>query len=163
MDRKPTSAPSLDARVQDFLAQRRIAVAGVSRTGESVANGIYQKLKGAGYEVFPVNPHAESFDGARCYPDLGSIPGGVDGVVVATRPAVTEDLARQAVAAGVPRVWMHQSFDKANTSVSAAAVSYLEQHGATVIAGACPMMFCSPDIGHRCIRWILRRTGGLPA
>ncbi|NTU79230.1 MAG: CoA-binding protein [Chloroflexales bacterium] len=163
MERKPAAPTTLDDRVKDFLAQRRIAVAGVSRGGQAAANGIYQKLKGAGYQVVPVNPNTDSFEGEPCYPDLTSIPGGVDGVVIVTRPEVAEALVRQCTTAGIQRVWMHRSFDKAGSSVSPAAVAYCEQHGITVIAGGCPMMFCSPDIAHRCMRWILRRTGGLPA
>ena len=47
-----------------------------------VGNLIYQRLKSTGHEVFPVNPHMQTFEGDRCYPDLQSIPGGVDGVVI---------------------------------------------------------------------------------
>jgi uncharacterized protein len=154
--------PDLEARVKDFLAQRRIAVAGVSRSGQSAANGIYQRLKGAGYEVVPVNPHSEQFEGEPCYPSLTAIPGGVDGAVLVTRPEVTEELVRQCHAAGIKRVWMHQSFDKAGSSVSRTAVEFCQTHDIMVIDGACPMMYCQPDFGHRCMRWILARTGGLP-
>lgn len=157
-----TQTPSLEAKVQDFLAQRRIAVAGVSRSGQSAGNGIYQRLKGAGYDVVPVNPNAEQFEGVPCYPSLGAIPSGVDGAVLVTRPEVTEALVRQCPDAGIKRVWMHQSFDKAGSSVSRAAVEFCHAHDIMVIDGACPMMYCQPDLGHRCIRWILARTGGLP-
>jgi uncharacterized protein len=157
-----TQPPSLELRVQDFLAQRRIAVAGVSRSGQSAGNAIFQRLKGAGYEVVPVNPHAEEFEGVPCYPSLTAIPGGVDGAVLVTRPAVTEELVRQCPEAGISRVWMHQSFEKAGSSVSPAAVEFCRTHGIMVIDGACPMMYCQPDLAHRCIRWFLARTGGLP-
>lgn len=159
---QPTTAPTYDQRVQEFLAQRRIAVAGVSRTATAPANAIYQKLKGAGYEVFAVNPNAETFDGAPCYPSLAAIPGGVDGAVLVTRPEVSEELVRQCAQAGIARVWMHQSFDKASTSVSERAVAFCAANGIAVIAGGCPMMFCSPDLGHSCMRWLMRRTGALP-
>ena len=110
---------SLNEKVQDFLAQKRIAVAGVSSKGaHPVAKLIYTKLKRDGHEVFAVNPSAQIFEGDRCYPDLKSIPGGVDGVVIVTRPAVTEDVVRQCPEAGVSRVWMHQSLARAGTSVS---------------------------------------------
>jgi predicted CoA-binding protein len=160
----PKTAPSsLEEKVQDFLAQKRIAVAGVSRTPQSTANLIYRKLKGAGYQVFPINPHAESVEGDPCYPDLMSIPGGVDGVVAVTQPEATVEIARQCVATGVSRIWMHQSLASAGTSVSDAAVAYCNTRGITVIAGACPMMFCAPvDFGHRCMRWIMGWTGKLP-
>src|SRR5262245_40289136 len=114
------NAPTLDARVDDFLAQKRIAVAGVSRdeSRHAVGNLIYRRLKQTGHDVFPVNPHMQTYDGARCYPDLQSIPGGVDGVVIVTRPDVTERIVQDCNDAGVHRVWMHQSIRK-GSSVSA--------------------------------------------
>ena len=86
---------TLEEAVRDFLAQKRIAVAGVSRTSSEAANAIYQKLRGAGYQVFATNPQAEEVEGDVCYPDLAAIPGGVDGVVVATPPAAAEEIVRQ--------------------------------------------------------------------
>lgn len=154
----------LDKRVHDFLTQKRIAVAGVSRdkSHHPVGNLIYDRLKKTGHEVFPVNPHMQTFAGDRCYRDLQSIPGGVDGVVIITRPEITERIVRDCRVAGVHRVWMHQSVGK-GTSVSPEAVEYCRQHDISVIAGACPMMYgTGVDVGHRCMRWILKLTGGLP-
>ena len=154
---------TLSEKVADFLAQRRIAVAGVSAARETPGNMIYRKLKSAGYQVFAIHPTAETFDGDRCYPDLPSIPGGVDGMVIVTRPALTEELVRQCAAAGVPRVWMHESLIHGGTSVSADAVAFCRDHDITLIAGACPMMYCAPvDFGHRCMCWVMRLTGGMP-
>jgi predicted CoA-binding protein len=105
----------------------------------------------------------ETFEGDRCYLDVASIPGGVAGVVVITPPDATEWIIRQCGEAGVPRVWMHQSFGKSQSSVSPAAVGYCRKHGITAIAGACPMMYgAGADFGHTCIRWILGLTGALP-
>ena len=154
---------TLEERVRDFLAQQRIAVTGVSAKRELTGNVIYRKLKGAGYQVFAVNPNASTFEGGPCYPDLRSIPGGVDGVVIVSRPEVTEAIVQQCPEAGVPRVWMHQSLAKAGTSVSPSAVNFCHAHGISVIAGACPMMYVQgADFGHRCMRWVLGLTGGLP-
>ena len=154
---------TLSEKVEEFLAQRRIAVAGISAARETPGNMIYRKLKTAGYKVFAVSPTAETFDGDRCYPDLLSIPGGVDGVVIATRPTVTEDLVHQCVAARVARVWMHESLIHGGTSVSADAVAFCRDHDIALIAGACPLMYCAPvDVGHRCMHWMMRVTGGLP-
>jgi hypothetical protein len=156
---------TLEARVEDFLAQKRIAVAGVSRDNSRhpVGNLIYHRLKKTGHDVFPVNPHMQMFEGERCYPDLQSIPGGVDGVVVITRPEATERIVHDCSEAGVRRVWMHQSVSK-GSSVSPAAVKYCRDHDISVIAGACPMMYGpGADVGHTCMKWILRLTGKLPA
>ena len=154
----------LDVKVNHFLAQKRIAVAGVSRDHHHhpVANLIYHRLKKTGHEVFPVNPQMQTFEGDRCYPNLQAIPGGVDGVVIITRPETTERIVHDCGDAGVRRVWMHQSTGK-GSSVSKEAVEYCRQRDISVIAGACPMMYgAGADFGHKCMRWILRLTGGLP-
>jgi predicted CoA-binding protein len=160
------TTPNLETRVDEFLAQKRIAVAGVSRNNSRHPTGnlIYHRLKKTGHEVFPVNPHMQTFEGDRCYPDLRSIPGGVDGVVIVTRPEIAVRIVEDCSAAGVRRVWMHRSVGNRGSSVSPAAVDYCRQHQIGVIAGACPMMFGpGADFGHTCMRWFLKVTGGLPA
>ncbi len=157
--------PTNETKVHDFLAQKRIAVAGVSRDNSHHPTGnlIYHRLKSTGHDVVPVNPHMRTFEGDRCYPDLKSIPGGVDGVVIVTRPEVTERIVHECPDAGVHRVWMHQSIGK-GSSVSPDAVEYCHQHDISVIAGGCPMMYGEGvDFGHACMRWVLKLTGGLPA
>jgi predicted CoA-binding protein len=155
-------ATPFEAKVEDFLAQKRIAIAGVSRDKgrHPVGNAIFRRLQDAGHEVFAVNPNMETFEGGPCYRDLPSIPGGVDGVVIITRPQLTEQIVRDAQAAGVGRVWMHAS-SASGSSVSPAAVDFCRQHGISVIAGACPMMFGQGvDFGHACMRWMLKLSGG---
>ncbi|HTI05961.1 MAG TPA: CoA-binding protein [Gemmatimonadales bacterium] len=156
--------PTFETKVQDFLAQKRIAIAGVSRnhSHHPAGNLIYRRLKKTGHDVFAVNPNMQRFEGDRCYPDLQSIPGGVDGVVIITRPETTDRIVRDCQAVGVRRVWMHRGVGK-GSSVSPAAVEFCRTHDITVIDGACPMMFGpGVDFGHRCSRWLLKLTGGLP-
>jgi len=154
---------NLNEAAADFLAQKRIAVAGVSRTGQDAANGIYVKLRDSGYQVFPINPNAGEVEGDPCYPNLKSIPDGVDGVVIVTRPEVTEQIVHECAELGISRVWMHQGMPFLGSSVSENAVQFCREHNITVIPGGCPMMFCQPvDFGHKCIRWWLGLTGKLP-
>jgi predicted CoA-binding protein len=155
--------PTLKEAASDFLNQKRIAVAGVSRTpgGSHGANVVYTGLCKAGYEVFAVNPNAEEVEGDACYPDIKSIPGGVDAVVVGTAADVSAAVARECAELGIKRVWLHRSFGAG--SVSPEAVQVGEESGITLIAGGCPMMFLeNADIGHSCMRWVLNLTGGLP-
>lgn len=155
---------SLQTKIDDFLAQKRIAVAGVSRnrSNHPAGNLIFHRLKGTGHDVFAVNPNMRTFDGAPCYPDLKSIPGGVDGVVIVTRPETSARIVQECAALGVRRVWMHSSTGK-GTSVSADAVEFCLKHDVTVIAGACPMMYGpNVDFGHVCLRLILKLKGDLP-
>lgn len=152
----------LEGAVERFLAQRRIAVAGVSRSDRgAAANIVYRKLRDSGYEVFPVNPNAREIEGDTCYSELASIPGGIDGVVIATHPDVTSDVVEQCADLGIRHVWMHRSLGQG--SVSDQAVELCRQRGISVIPGACPMMFCQPvDFPHKCLRWVLRLSGGMP-
>jgi len=153
---------NVNTRIDDFLAQKCLAVAGVSHEPKGgVGNTIYRKLRGAGYRVFPINPNAESVEGDRCYPNLKSVPEAVGGVVIATRPEVAEQIVRECAELGISRVWMHRSFG--GGSVSDAATKFCRDNNISVIPGACPMMFCQPvDFGHKCMRWVLRFTGGMP-
>ena len=162
---------NIDDLARDFLAQDCIAVAGVSRTTESPANLIYRTLRKKGIAVFAVNPHIDSFDDERCYPDIASLPEMPDGLVIVTKPAVAEDLVRQCVEAGVPRVWMHcmlgtrprflKSLAASTGSVSPAAVRLCRENGIAVIPGSCPMQFLGEDFPHACMRGVLRMTGAL--
>jgi len=165
LETQSAPATNLETRIRDFLAQKRIAVAGVSRDNRHhpAANLIFRRLKKMGHEVFPINPNMTMFEGDRCYPDLRSIPGGVGAVVIVTRPEVTERIVRECADAGVRHIWMHQSARK-TSSVWPGAVEYCREHDISVIPGACPMMYGDGvDFGHLCMRWVLKLTGGLPA
>jgi predicted CoA-binding protein len=145
-----------------FLAHRRIAVTGVSRDpANHGSNIVYQRLRERGYEVAAVNPNAESVEGDPCYPDLSSVPGGVDAVVIATSAAHAEGTMREAVDLGITDVWMHRSFGPG--SVSASAAAYGREHGVTVIDGGCPLMYGpASDGGHRFMCRLLTLTGAVP-
>lgn len=151
----------LPASVAAFLSGRRFAVAGVSRSRDATANLVFRKLRDSGYEVVPVNPGAQSLEGVPCYPDLGSVPGALDGVVIATHPAVAAEVVRQAVARNIRHVWFHRSVDAG--SVSDDAVRECTAHGIAPIVGGCPLMYCEPvDVAHRCMRWCLALGGRVP-
>lgn len=153
--------PSLPKQVAEFLECRRIAVAGVSRNSNQPANAIYRKLKGAGYDVFAVNPNAEEVEGARCYHDLRSIPERVEAVVIVTHPDAASQVVDECSELGIRLVWFHRSFGQG--SVSDEAVKECEQRGMNFIVGGCPMMYCGPvDIAHRCMRWILKIKKRVP-
>ncbi|HSO64992.1 MAG TPA: CoA-binding protein [Ornithinibacter sp.] len=147
---------------QDFLACRRIAVTGVSREPkEHGGNIVYKRLRERGYEVFAVNPNATTLEGDTAYPDLRSIPGGVEAVVIATRPDRAEATVREAADLGVTRVWMHRSFGAG--SVSPEATAFGREHGMTVIDGGCPLMFGpTSDGGHKVMCSLLKLTGKVP-
>jgi predicted CoA-binding protein len=151
---------TLQAKADSFLAQKRIAVIGVSSTKDDAANLIYRTLRARGYEAFAVNPKVDTVEGDPCFASVQAIPGGVEGAVIVTRPDVTAQVVRECAAAGVKQVWIHQGM---GNSVSDDAVTFCHEQGIAVIPGACPMMYCEPvDFGHKCIRWVFGLVGRLP-
>lgn len=148
--------------VAEFLSGRRLAVAGVSRSGSQPANAILRKLRDAGHEVLPINPHADSIEGGICYRDVAAVPGVVDGLMVVTHPSVAEALVRQALARGIRKIWFHRAFGEG--SVSEPALRACAELGVQPIVGGCPLMYCEPvDAAHRCMRWWLGRQGRVPS
>jgi predicted CoA-binding protein len=139
----------------EFLANKRIAVTGVSRTPKGHgSNVVYKRLRDRGYEVFAINPNTGQIEGDRCYPDLKSVPGGVEAVVIGTRPETAEATMRECADLGIRHVWMHRG--PGAGSVSAAATGYGRQHEITVIDGGCPLMFNpTADTGHKIMRLLL--------
>jgi predicted CoA-binding protein len=155
----------IDTLVQDFLAQKKIAVVGVSDKRETGCNQGYRKFKSAGYAVSAVNPHLTTFDGDPCYPDLKSIPEKPDAVFILANPRITEQIVQQCVDLGIQRVWMHclmgtkPGLGAGSTSVSPEAVRMCQENGITVIPGSCPNQFLNPDFGHALMRVMFRTIG----
>ena len=155
----------IDDMVQDFLAQKKIAVVGVSDKRETGCNMAYQKFKENGYQVYPINPSISTYDGTTCYPDLKSIPEIPDAVFILASPKVTDEIVQQCADLGIKHVWMHcmmgtkPGLAASMTSVSQNAVELCVANGIAVIPGSCPNQFLEPDIGHKMMRGMFRMFG----
>jgi predicted CoA-binding protein len=160
--REEPNMPTIKEAAAEFLVNKRIAVTGVSREPQSHgSNIVYRRLRERGYDVFAVNPNADEVEGDRCYLDLKSIPGGVDAVVIGTRPEIAESTMRECAELGIDQVWMHRAFGTG--SVSAAAADFGRQQGIGVIDGGCPLMFGpAADPGHKAMRFVCTLTGKVP-
>jgi uncharacterized protein len=154
--------PSIKDAASEFLAHKRVAVTGVSRKPESHgSNVVYKRLRERGYEVFAVNPNADEVEGDPSYHDLNSIPGGIDAVVIGTRPEIAEETMRECAELGIKHVWMHRG--PGAGSVSEAATAYGRERGITVIDGGCPCMFDpTADLGHKAMRFVFTLNGHVP-
>ena len=146
----------------EFLATKRIAVTGVSQKPENHgSNVVYKRLRDRGYQVFAVNPNAETVEGDTAYPDLASIPGGVEAVVIGTKPESADATMAECATLGIKNVWMHRSMG--GGSVSASATEYGRQQGITVIDGGCPLMFDpTADFAHKCMKFVFSMSGAVP-
>lgn len=124
--------------ITDFLAQRTLAVVGVSRDPEKFGYRVWKNLREKGYRVHAVNPKVTEIDGAPCYPSLAALPEPVGGAVLVVPPAVSEPIIREAAAAGIRRVWMQLDAE------SPAAIASAEKLGLSVVHDACVMLLSRP-------------------
>ena len=154
--------PKIKEAASEFLANKRVAVTGVSREAKGHgSNVVYQRLRERGYEVFAVNPNADVVESDPAYRDLRSIPGGVDAVVIGTRPEIAEETMRECAELGIKHVWMHRG--PGAGSVSKAATDYGRERGIAVIDGGCPCMFDpTADLGHKAMRFVFTLAGNVP-
>ncbi|MHB8797327.1 MAG: CoA-binding protein [Thermoanaerobaculia bacterium] len=144
--------------VRDFVSQRRLALAGVSRSGRKFGNLVLRELKARGYEVVPVHPEAVELQGLSCAKSLAELTGRVDGLVVVTPPSEAAKLVREAADAGIERVWLQQGAE------SEEAVRIASERGVALVRGHCLLMFL-PEAGgiHGFHRLLWRLLGKLPA
>lgn len=143
--------------VEEFLAQKKIAVVGVSRKKTKFGNAIYRELKQKGYQLFPVNPNMTTYENEVCYPDLYSLPEIIDAVVINVPPAQTEKVVREAKEIGINKLWLQQG------SHSESAIKYCEENGMDYVSNECILMFAQPSAFiHRAHKWIWGALGKLP-
>jgi len=143
--------------VDDFLAQRKLALVGMSSKRNKFGNTIHKELSSKGYEIYPVHPTAKAIGGVQCWPGLGELPGPVGGVIVVVPPAQTEAVVKDANAAGIKRIWMQQGAESPD------AVRYCEENGIDVVHGECILMFAEPVTSvHKFHRWLWKIFGKLP-
>lgn len=149
------------AIIQDFLAQKRIAVVGVSHDPKDFSRGLLRTLRERGYDAVAVNPELTSADDAPCFARLDEIPPPVDGVLAMTSPAVTDQIVQECAKLRIPRVWMYRAGGKG--AVSPQAIEFCEEHGIAVVPGECPYMFLPKgEWFHRLHGFVRKITGSYP-
>ncbi|MDT0172970.1 CoA-binding protein [Exiguobacterium sp. BRG2] len=119
-----------DQEARQYLKDaKRIAVVGVSSDSGKTANWIADYLVQNGYEVIPVNPTLNEWNGQKVYPSVASIPGHIDIVDVFRRSEFLADVAKDAVAHGdVGMIWnqLGLSSVEAESLALGAGIPYIE-------------------------------------
>ena len=126
-------------KIEQFIAQRHIAIAGISRNPRKFGNAIFKELKKQGYTLYPISQHLTEFEGENCYPDVASLPAEVSGIVIVTKPEQTEILLKQAQEKGISNIWLQQG------SSNAKIIADVANTKNNVIAGQCILMFANPS------------------
>lgn len=141
--------------IQDFLAQNRIAMAGVSRDQKSFSAQLFRDLCRRGFDVVPVNPNATEINGRRCFAHVQDIQPPVDAALLMTSPLATEKVVNDCIDAGIRRIWMYRATGKG--AVSEAALSRCLEHGVHVIPGECPYMFLQKTAWYHGVHKFIRK------
>lgn len=149
--------PALDI-IEDFLAQKRIALIGASRDPKSFSIILFKEFRRRGYQVVPVNPKTPNVLGTPCYARVQDIQPPVQGALLMTSRQTTESVMEQCAKAGVPRIWVHGASGKNN--VSERALNLCRERGISVIAGQCPFMFLPGCSGVHRIHGLVRKITG---
>jgi uncharacterized protein len=147
--------------IESFLAQKRIALVGVSRERQNIGATLFEELRRRGHEVFPVNPNAPEMFGQRCFAHVQEIQPPPDAALLLTSPAVTNSVVRDCAKAGIRRIWMYRGGGQG--AVSSEAAEFCRTQGIELVPGQCPLMFLHPVRSiHRFHRFLVKITGKYP-
>jgi Predicted CoA-binding protein len=142
--------------IDNFLTEKKLAVAGVSRSGKKFGNSLVNELIKKGYTVFIIHPQADEIQGVKCYKTFGGMPERVGGVIVVVQPSETEKIVREAAAANIKKIWMQTGAE------SEEAIRYCGENGIEVVSKKCFLMYVEPVAGfHKFHRWVNKLTGKL--
>jgi predicted CoA-binding protein len=144
---------SLRERINNFLAQKRIAMIGVSRNPRDFSRHLFHDMKNRGYEMIPVNPNAAEIEGEACYAHVSDIPGGVTAALLMTSAAEANQVVNECIDAGVEQIWFFRA--TGDGALSRSAVQQCETYGLEIVPGECPYMFL-PNAGfpHNVHGWV---------
>jgi uncharacterized protein len=131
-----TEQPPLPQR---FLAERRLALVGLSRNPKAFSRGLFRELSSRGYDVVPVSPHMSSVEDRTCHASVVDIKPPVRAALLLTPPDVTAVVVGDCLAAGVRMIWMHRG--EGTGAVNHGAATICRDHGVEVVEGACPYMY----------------------
>ncbi len=146
------------AQIDEFLAQPRVAFVGISRNAKDFTHVLRREFEARGCEVVPVNPGAAEINGRPCWARLQDVRPPVNTVLVLTPAALSEGVARDCAEAGVTRVWLYRGGGMG--AVSPGAVAFCREHGISVVAGECPLMFLAHTQWFHRVHGFIRKISG---
>lgn len=142
--------------VDQFLAQRTIALAGVSRGGKKFGNIVFKELIKQTYDLLLIHPEASDINGHTCFSSVSDLPDKVTGLVLVVPPEQTEKIVKLLPLTKIRNVWMQQG------SESLEAIEFCQDNDINLIHGECILMFAQARGFHKFHRWVWGLMGKLP-
>jgi len=119
----------MQQRIDAFLESTVFAVAGASTDQEKYGNKVLRVYQQRQRKVHPINPGAKEVEGLPAFPDVASLPDGVEAMSIVTPPSITLQVVRAALARGIKHMWMQPGAENPE------AIAEAEAAGANVIHG----------------------------
>lgn len=144
----------MQKEVKEFIGGKRYAILGVSRAGNKFGNMVFTEMKQRGYQMYIVHPEAAEIQGETCYPNMAALPEPVDGVIINVMPRHTAQAVRDAVSAGINRIWIQQGAE------SPEALAAAQELGVTPVTKKCILMYAEPVKGFHSIHRFFAKLFG---
>ena len=143
--------------IEQFLAPKKIAVAGVSANKKKFGYAVFSELRKKGYDICPINPKLEDIDGVKCYKSVSEIPIDYQKLFIVTPKTETDTIIKQATEKGIKHVWVQQMSNTKETEKIA------QKNNIELIEKECIFMFANPVKSiHKFHRTIWKLLGILP-
>lgn len=142
--------------IDSFLANRKIAIAGMSRNSKKFGNIVHRTLSKKGFELYPIHPEVDIIDGEKCFSSITELPPDVKDLLLVIQPQQSELVVRKIPDSSIERVWMQQGAE------SEEAIKFCKGNDIPLIHGTCILMHAQPDGIHKFHHWLLGLFGKVP-
>jgi predicted CoA-binding protein len=142
---------------EEFLAQKTLAVIGLSRTKNDFSRKLFDRLQQGGREIFAVNCNGGESDGVSYYQKIADVPKFVDGALLMVPESALGATITECAVAGVPRLWIYGVGHPRILDREWRALC--NKLNISIINGLCPMMFLRDTAWpHHLHGWIATRN-----
>lgn len=143
--------------IEQFLASKKIAIAGVSRNPKKFGYIVFNELRQKGYDICPINPGVEEIDGVKSYKSVLDIPDDFKELFIVTPKIETDIVIEQAAQKGINHIWVQQMANSKNTEQVAKDLNI------EIILKECIFMYAEPVKGiHKFHKVLWKLFGKLP-
>ncbi|NND36104.1 MAG: CoA-binding protein [Gammaproteobacteria bacterium] len=143
----------MSSRFESFWDRSSYAVVGHSAK-KKFPSLTYLGLKNQGKTVYPVDPSVVTVEGDAVYPNLESIPGEVEAVVLELPKDETRDWVARAADRGIKDVWIHMGTETPE------ALALARERGVDLRHGTCAVMYLTRGASiHALHGWIMKVIG----
>ena len=115
------------------MSRPTIAVIGASRDRRKFGNKCVRAYLASGFQVFPINLHADAIEGLAVHRHLADLPGTPDRISIYLPPAKTRALLAELVEHPGAEVWFNPGAATADILAAARAAGIDVRDGCSIV------------------------------